>query len=147
MGIFGWLIGVIVFFGMTLLCVILSAVIDIRNGFSTYSDNELSLKTKRFTVYPLIYVAVWLFLWIILGVAGAWYGLTMMLGLIIFLGFCCAIVFLFPISLYGLILAGALEKRKINKYAGSVYIICSIISILISLILIGVIITIVLGIV
>jgi hypothetical protein len=140
MGSFGWLIGVIAFCGMTLLCVILSAVIDIRNGFSTYSDNELSLKTKRFTVYPLIYVAVVLSLWIITCIAGSLAVLAIILGLIVVLGFYVAVVFLFPISLYGLILAVALKKRKINKYAGSTYIVCSIISILISLLMIGVII-------
>ena len=76
--------------------------------------------------------------WAMTWIAGAFAFFAIIFGLIAILGFYGALVFLFPSSLYGLILAVALKKRKINKYAGSTYLTCSIISILIALFIIGV---------
>ncbi|MBQ4116168.1 MAG: hypothetical protein IJD37_02195 [Clostridia bacterium] len=140
MGSFGWLIAVITWGGMTLLCVILSVVRDIRDGFSKYDDDKLVLKTKRLTVYPLIYMAVLTSFWHMLGFVEFPTNFEILLGLIIIFGFIVAITVLFPMSIYGLILAIALKKRKINKYAGSTYIVCGILSIPVCLPIISVII-------
>ena len=138
MEVLGWLIVGAVLCGITLICVILTAVDDIKDGFSDYTDNELSLRAKRFTVYPLVYVALLIFFWVLMSIAGVFGFFSKIFALIAIFWFYGALVFLFPASLYGLVLAVGVKKRKINKYAGPTYLVCGIISILISLLIIGV---------
>ena len=134
MDILGFFFIFVLVFILTSLFVSAAAVTDIKNKFGSYTEKELELKTKRFTVYPLVFMGITAVLWPVMACLNI-LAVDIILALPLVVCLFASATFLFPVSIYGIILASALKKTQEKKYLKSSYKLCGIISSAVSLVL------------